>query len=93
MAKKRPQSPKGTLIRGADGALYFVGDDDKWAQRLPDTHTADARTLLDKAGFVPKKDELPAFHGSGLVHRKSEHEIEIVLNQLATLIRLKEGSK
>jgi hypothetical protein len=91
MAEKGRESDKGTLIRGADGALYFVEDDDKWARRLPDDLTADARALLDKEGFVAKERELPAFHGSGLLARRyaSEHEVGVDLNRLAILIGLK----
>jgi hypothetical protein len=89
MTKKSQPLGSGTLIRGADGALYFVADKDKWAVRLPDKYTAEARSLLDKEGFVPKKEELPAFHGSGLVYKESAHDIAIVLNRLAALIRLK----
>lgn len=95
MAEKDAELIGGTLIRGADGALYFVEDDSKWARRLPDQFTEDARTLLDEAGFVPKKEELPAFHGTGLARRMSgsEHEIAIELNRLAMLMGLRRRSE
>jgi hypothetical protein len=90
--KKQPE--KGTLIRGADGALYFVSDGDDWASRLPDEYTADARALLDEQNFFATKDRLPSFHGSGLVHRRGGfHEIKVELNRLAALIKRKEHSK
>jgi hypothetical protein len=87
-AKSRKQPGRGTLIRGADGALYFVFDGEEWAYRLPNEKTADARALLDQQDFVAKQDRLPGIHGSGLVHRIGDtHEVEIVLNRLAALIK------
>lgn len=86
MAKKTgKEATEGTLIRGADGALYFVQDDQKWAHRLPDEPTKEARALLDEKGFVAKPDELPAFHGSGLVRKGAADDIEVELNRLAAL--------
>ena len=86
MAKKtRKKATKGTLIRGADGALYFVKDDQKWAHRLPNKYTKEARALLDEKGFVANPHELPAFHGSGLVRKGDPDEIKIELNWLAAL--------
>jgi hypothetical protein len=88
--KKRKETGRGTLIRGADGALYFVPDGKEWAFRLPNEKTAEARTLLDQLDFVAKKDRLPTFHGSGLVHKKGGfHDIEVELNRLAALIKRK----
>lgn len=92
--KGRKQPGKGTLIRGADGELYFVPDGDDWAFRLPNEFTADARALLDQQDFVATKDQLPAFHGSGLVHRMGGfHDIKVELNRLAALIKRKQHSK
>jgi hypothetical protein len=85
MAKK--STTKGTLIRGADGALYFVDDGKKWARRLPNEYTKEARVLLGKLGLVAKRGELPAFHGSGLVRRVTAERIDIQLNRLAALGR------
>lgn len=86
MAKKTPKEAiQGTLIRGADGALYFVQDDKRWAHRLKDEYTKEARDLLDQKGFIANPDELPAFHGSGLVRKGAADEIEVELNRLAAL--------
>jgi hypothetical protein len=92
-AKKRgKRGTKGTLIRGADGALYFVHDGKNWAMRLPDKRTKEARALLDKEGFIPKSRELPAFHASGLI-KKAHEGIELNLNRLAALGRRKPRSR
>ena len=94
MRKKIPKRlGKGTLIRGADGALYFVPDGNRWAFRLPDKETTEARALLDQLDFIAKKGELPAFRGSGLVRRSSGGELEIVLSRLAGLVKRKRSSK
>jgi hypothetical protein len=85
--KSRDKTDNGTLIRGADGALYFVPDGEEWAFRLPNEKTTEAQTLLDQHNFVASQDQIPAFHGSGLVHRiGNPHEIEIVLKKLESLI-------
>jgi hypothetical protein len=84
--RKKPQEAKeGTLIRGADGALYYVSDDKKWAFLLPNKYTEDARSLLDREGFIAKSDELPAIHGSGLIRRVTAEEVRVELNRLALL--------
>jgi hypothetical protein len=87
--KSGKQTATGTLIRGADGALYFVPDGKKWAFLLPNEYTAEARALLDAKEFVAKKDELPALHGSGLIHRIGPHEVQIDLHRLGILVRRK----
>lgn len=93
MAKKsRKQAMTGTLIRGADGALYFVRDDQRWAVRLPDKLTEGARAILDREGFIAKPDELPAFHASGLATEGGEG-IELDLDRLAALGRRKPRAK
>jgi hypothetical protein len=40
----------GTLLRGADGELYFIPDDKLDAFRLDQRKTQGARNLLDGAG-------------------------------------------
>ena len=85
--KTQKEAIKGTLIRGADGALYFVQDDQRWAHRLKDEYTKEARALLDEKGFIANPDEFPAFHGSGLVRKGAADEIEVELNRLAALGR------
>lgn len=93
MAKKKSeQAMTGTLIRGADGALYFVKDNQRWAIRLPDKLTKDARAILDRKGFIANLDELPAFHGSGLVKEGGEG-IDVDLGRLAALGRRKPRAK
>lgn len=86
MAARKRGKPgtTGTLIRGEDGALYFVPDGKNWARRLPDKLTKEARDLLDEEGFVAKSRELPAFHASGLV-KKGPEGIDLNLNRLAAL--------
>jgi hypothetical protein len=94
MAKKRAQKAlSGTLIRGADGALYFVFDDKRWAFRIPNKYTKEARALLDHEGFIAKANELPTFHGSGLARKVKGDEIRIELNRLATIGRRKPHGK
>ena len=85
--KKKKERTEGTLIRGADGGLYFVPDGEKWAFLLPDQYTADARALLDELNFVPKREELPAIHAAGLVRRIDPHEVQINLDRLVTLVK------
>jgi len=99
VAKKtlKEARPTGTLIRGADGGLYFVEDNKRWARRLPDQFTEEARALLDRDGFIANPGELPAFHGSGLVRivypLHDPEEIRVDLNRLATLGRRKSHEK
>jgi hypothetical protein len=93
-AKKRKESGTGTLIRSADGALYFVPDGEGLAFRLPEKYTGDARNLLDQLNFVAKEDGLAAIHGSGLVHRVGgPHDVLIYLNRLAALLKRTQHSK
>jgi hypothetical protein len=92
--KSRGKMQRGTLIRGADGALYFVPDGEEWAFRLPTEKTTEARTLLDQHKFTASQAQIPTFHGSGLVHQVGDpHEVEVVLKRLATLIARKQHSK
>lgn len=41
---------KGTLIRGADGSIYFVPDENLEAFRVPEEHARPVRESLEKAG-------------------------------------------
>lgn len=95
--KSQDKTDRGTLIRGADGALYFVPDGEEWAFRLPSEKTIEARMLLDKHNFIASQDQIPTFHGSGLVHRiGGGHEVEIMLKRLEGLVSRKphpKGSK
>lgn len=49
MAKGEHRSNEisGTLIRGAEGALYFVPDEDLEAFRVPDAQATDVKKELD----------------------------------------------
>jgi len=86
--KRKKRGTKGTLIRGANGALYFVRDGKNWAIRLPNKLTREARELLDEEGFRAKSGELPAFHAGGLVKKTFPFEgIELDLHRLAALGR------
>jgi hypothetical protein len=58
---------KGTMIRGADGSLYYISDDKMQSFKLPDEHTADARKALDDLGMKAQSGQVPALHGVGLV--------------------------
>jgi hypothetical protein len=94
MLRKGPKRPgKGTLIRGADGALYFIPDNKMRAFRLPNKDTADARAALDRQGVIAKKGQLPALHGSGLVCRTVADNIDVVLIRLAARGTRKPSSK
>jgi hypothetical protein len=58
---------KGTMIRGADGSLYYISEDKMQSFKLPDQHTAEARKMLDDAGMKAQAGLVPALHGEGLV--------------------------
>jgi hypothetical protein len=94
--ESRKRAMTGTLIRGADGALYFVEDNKTLAFRLQDEFTTEARALLDREGFVANPKELPAFHGSGLVRKVRTIDgeiIAVVLDRLAAFGRRKPHEK
>lgn len=68
---KKPKGlGKGALIRGADGALYFIPGKDLRGFRLDSKNTADAIKECDKLGVVeeetPQGDVLPALFGDDL---------------------------
>jgi hypothetical protein len=52
---QEPTEIEGTLIRGADGAMYFIPQNDLQPYRLPDTITAQAQQVIadtmDVQGF------------------------------------------
>jgi hypothetical protein len=50
MAEGQYQEPEGSLIRGADGALYFIPDDQLQAFRLPEAQATEAARLFDLGG-------------------------------------------
>jgi hypothetical protein len=57
----RKQTQNGTLIRGADGGLYFIPDDKFSAYRLSDKLSENARRLLDDVSS--EKSELLTLYG------------------------------
>lgn len=68
--KKLKGLGKGTLIRGADGALYFIPEKNLRSFRLDPKNTADAIKECDKLGIVeeeiPEGDVLPTLFGDDL---------------------------
>ncbi|PYR60027.1 MAG: hypothetical protein DMF91_13290 [Acidobacteria bacterium] len=48
----------GTLIRGAEGALYFVPDEDLEAFRVPDAQAKDVKKELDAGPKATKGMQL-----------------------------------
>ena len=67
--------PKGTLIRGADGGLFFIPEDQMQTFRLPDEHTAEARKVLDQHNLKANGAHLPAIQGEGLVQKVPTHNV------------------
>jgi hypothetical protein len=61
---------RGALIRGADGALYFIPQENLRGFRLDPKNTADAIKECDKLGVVeeetPQGDILPTLFGDDL---------------------------
>lgn len=61
---------KGTLIRGADGALYFIPEEKMESFRLDREKTEDAIKECEKLGITDEKTEqgdiLPALFGDDL---------------------------
>ena len=49
----------GTLIRGADGALYMIPNDDLEAFRVPDEMAREANEALDQLGSSEKVELAP----------------------------------
>jgi hypothetical protein len=61
MASKKGKSrKKGTLIRGADGALYFIPASELPAYTVPDAGTAATNAELEKWAAGEKKGALHA---------------------------------
>jgi len=67
--------PKGTLIRGADGGLFFIPEDQMQTFRLPDEHTTEARKVLDQHNLKANGAHLPAIQGEGLVQKVPTHNV------------------
>jgi len=82
--------PKGTLIRGADGGLFFIPEDKMQAFRLPDEHTTEARKVLDQHNLKAKGAHLPAIQGEGLVQKVATHNVwRATADNLQTIIAKK----
>jgi hypothetical protein len=79
---------KGTLIRGADGALHFIPDDQLQSFRLPDEHTAEARKILDQHNVKAEGGVLPAVHGEGLVEPLPTHNAwKVMTDHMLSVVR------
>ena len=69
---------KGALIRGADGALYFVPEKILQGFRLDAKKTAEAIKKCDELGImedkIPEGDILPAFFADDLAFLEGEGE-------------------
>jgi hypothetical protein len=70
MAAKEDE--KGTLIRGADGLLYWITDDVLRTYKLPAEKTENAREYLDDANIKARDDIYPAFNALGLVEHVAQ---------------------
>ena len=57
------QREKGTLIRGPDGALYFVSDRDLKAFRLPKDGVDPTQAELDELAVAEKRGALHVVSG------------------------------
>lgn len=71
---------KGTLIRGADGSLYYIPDQQLQAFKLPDDKTAQARSQLDAQGIKAAGGSLPAISGAGLVTKANPDDTFFAVN-------------
>jgi hypothetical protein len=68
------KSKKGTLIRGADGGVYYITDDQLQAFRLPDDTTKGVGNLLEQS-IAGRK--LAAVHGEDLVDQVGGHHVAL----------------
>jgi hypothetical protein len=69
-----PKSEKGTLIRGADGGVYYITDDQLQAFRLPDETTKEVGNLWEQS--MPGR-KLTAVHGEDLVDQVAGHHVAL----------------
>ena len=89
--RKRKTSNKGTLIRGADGALYHIPDSALKAYRLPDHLTGEARKLMDRKGMKPKGSHVPAVRAAGLVFKAPGKAPFMVTPKPGVMVKPKPG--
>lgn len=89
---------KGILIRGADGALYFIPDDHLGTFRIADDNSAKARKLLDADREMAKYGRAPAFYGKGLVEKLDPYggsvcTVAIETGKLRSILKKKEKKR
>jgi len=89
--RKRKASGKGTLIRGADGALYHIPDSALKAYRLPDPLTHEARKLMDRKGMKAKGAHVPAVRAAGLVFKAPGKAPYMVAPKPGVMVKPKPG--
>jgi hypothetical protein len=65
-------SEKGTLIRGADGGLYYLTDDQLQAFRLPDDAAKEVGNSVEHSTAAKK---LAAVHGEDLLIVGEGHRV------------------
>jgi hypothetical protein len=74
------KSEKGTLIRGADGGLYYLTDDQLQAFRLPDEAAKEVGNSIERPTGA---DKLAAVHGDDLVIHAEGHHIALPGHHIA----------
>lgn len=89
--RKRKASGKGTLIRGADGALYHIPDSALKAYRLPVQLTHEARKLMDHKGMKAKGAHVPAVRAAGLVFKAPGKAPYMVAPKPGVMVKPKPG--
>jgi len=89
--RKRKASGKGTLIRGADGALYHIPDSALKAYRLPVQLTHEARKLMDRKGMKAKGAHVPAVRAAGLVFKAPGKAPYMVAPKPGVMVKPKPG--
>ena len=70
----KARSEKGTLIRGADGGLYYLTDDQLRAFRLPDEAAKEVGSSIEQPTRAAK---LVAVHGEDLVVHAEGHHVAL----------------
>ena len=80
MAKTQKEESGGTLVRGADGELYYIPDEKLEVFRLPPAKAASARKVIGAAGEVLPLSVLrgPAVRKAGL--SMEDYKIVSVVN-------------
>jgi hypothetical protein len=81
------EQEKGTLIRGADGFLYWITDDVLRRYKLPAEKTERAREYLDDANIKAHDDIYPAFNALGLVEHPVAQGRAVNIELLKTITK------